>query len=145
MRDILIVAIVLVLPIVLAMIFSRRWAKSSGRPASLQGEVIYADELIQIWPEYIVFLRYYFPTYDSKWVRLDAIERIWTERLTMRTGKWRIHGTGNFATWYPEDGRRPKRSRIFFAKLKTQRVRIGFTVERPEEVERILREKALMQ
>ena len=123
-----------------------KWSRSSKPPSSPQGNPLYADHLIEIWPDYIVFFNYYiFSTHRSKCVRVDEIERIWTEPCTLRTGKWRIHGSSDFKTWFPQDNHRPKRDRIFFADLRTQGTRIGFTVERPDEVEKLLKEKGLLK
>ena len=133
------------IPIAIMAAMSVKWSRASKAPSSLHGNALYADRLIQIWPDYMVFLNYYFPTYKSKWVRMDDIERIWKEPSTLRTGKWRIHGSGDFRTWYPQDCERQKRDRIFFATLRTQRTRIGFTVERPEEVEMVLKGKGFLE
>ncbi|MDD2320061.1 MAG: hypothetical protein PHO83_08435 [Geobacteraceae bacterium] len=107
--------------------------------------MIYQDSLISISGDKIIFAHYYFPTGKSKEVLLADIAWITVEKATIRNGKWRIHGTGNLKTWFPCDARRPKRDRIFFAKLKSQWVEIGFTVENGEEVERHFKEKKLLK
>lgn len=107
-------------------------------------QTIYADKLVCITDDEITFAHYYFPTGNKKVVRLDRIKSIVVRPPTLWNGKWRLHGTGNFQTWYPLDLARPKRDRIFLATLKDQWVRIGFTVEDGELVERILREKHLL-
>jgi hypothetical protein len=76
---------------------------------------------------------------------LDNIEGIVVQKPTLWNGKWRLHGTGNFKTWYPLDLSRPRRDRIFLATLKDQWVTIGFTVEDGEQVEKILRDKNLIR
>jgi hypothetical protein len=107
--------------------------------------MIYRDNLISITDERIVFDHYYFPTGKSKAVQLADIEWIKVKKPTIWNGKWRIHGTGNFKTWYPRDNKRPKRDRIFFAKLRGQWVDIGFTVEDADKMERIFKEKNLIK
>ncbi|MEN6318915.1 MAG: hypothetical protein ABFD82_09215 [Syntrophaceae bacterium] len=107
--------------------------------------MIYHDNLISITQQEIIFHHYYFPTEKEKVVRLADIECITVEQPTIWNGKWRLHGTGNFKTWYPRDWKRPKRDRIFFAKLKNQWVDIGFTVEDGNQVEKLLKERKLIK
>ena len=102
-------------------------------------KMIYQDRLVSITEDTIVFEHYYFPTGKSKVVRLDEIEWIQVKKSTIMNGKWRIHGTGNFKIWFPQDFGRPKRDRIFFAGLTNQWVQIGFTAEDGERVEKIFR------
>ena len=66
------------------------------------------------------------------------IQCIAVEKPTIWNGKWRLHGTGNFKIWFPKDYSRPKRDRIFIATLKNQWVKIGFTVEDGDRVEKLL-------
>lgn len=142
----MIVVFASLLPMVIMAVMAVKWSRSSRPPSSPQGNALYADGLVEIWPDYIVFFNYYaFTIHRSKCVRMDEIERIWTEPPTLGTGKWRIHGSSDFSTWFPQDTHRPKRDRIFFADLRTQGTRIGFTVERPEEVEKLLKEKRLLK
>jgi len=105
----------------------------------------YSDKLISITDEEIIFEDYYFPILKKKVVQFSNIEHIVVEKPTIWNGKWRLQGTGNFKTWYPLDGSRHKRDRIFFATLKNQWVNIGFTVEDSERVERILKDKNLIK
>lgn len=107
--------------------------------------MLYHDRLISITEDNITFENYYFPTGKKKEVPLADIVRITVKKATIWNGKWRIHGTGNFKTWFPCDFGRPRRDRIFFAKLRSQWVEIGFTVENADEVERIFREKGLLK
>ena len=79
-----------------------------------------------------------------KTVRLADIESVSIRQPTIWNGKWRLHGTGNFKTWFPKDVERPKRDKIFIATLKTQWVNIGFTVEDSKQVEKLLREHKLV-
>lgn len=107
--------------------------------------VLYSDSLIVLTEDRIIFEHYYFPIGGRKVVRLEDIERITVEPPTLRNGKWRLHGTGNFKTWFPQDYNRPKRDRIFFATLRSQWVNIGFTVENGDQMEKILRDKNLIK
>ena len=106
--------------------------------------IIYQDDLVLITEDTIIFEHYYFPTGKKKTVQLDDIEWIKVKQPTIKNGKWRIHGTGNFNTWFPRDKARPKREKIFFARLRSQRVDIGFTVEDADQVEKIFKEKNLI-
>ena len=99
---------------------------------------LYADKLVRITETDIVFFNYYFLTGREKIVKIEDLESIAVQKPTIRNGKWRIHGTGNFKIWFPRDRRRPTRDRIFFAVLKHQWVNIGFTVEDGDAVQRIL-------
>src|SRR5689334_12630660 len=99
------------------------------RGLQMKTETLYSDSLVSITDDEINFEHYYFPTGKKKVVRVAEIERITVEPPTVRNGKWRLYGTGNFKIWFPKDYKRPKRDRIFFVTLKNQWVNIGFTVE----------------
>lgn len=105
---------------------------------------IYSDSLVIITSEAIIFKRYYYPTREPRRVMLADIARVVAKKPTLWNGKWRLHGTGTFTTWFPEDQERPKRDKIFFLKRKKGWVKIAFTVEDSARVEEILREKGLM-
>ena len=105
--------------------------------------MLYDDKLISIAEDKIIFKHYYFPSGKPKIVLLDHIEWIKVAEATIRNGKWRIHGSGNFKLWFPRDNKRFKRDKIFFAKLNSQRVRIGFTVEDSGQVEKIFNKMGL--
>jgi hypothetical protein len=105
----------------------------------------YADKLISITGTHIIFYNYYFPTGKEKRVKINDIECITVLEPTIRNGKWRIHGTGNFKIWFPKDSGRPSRDRIFIAALKNQWINIGFTAEDGETVENLLRSKKLIK
>ena len=77
-------------------------------------------------------------------MRIDEIEKIAVEEPSLLTGKWRLHGTGDFWTWFPMDVRRPTRDRIFIVTLKNGRFRIGFTAEDGARVEEIFRSRGLI-
>jgi hypothetical protein len=108
-------------------------------------EPIYSDKLVSITDDQIIFKDYYYPSGKEKIVRFDNIENIVVKKPTIWNGRWRLHGTGNFKTWYPMDSDRHRRDRIFIATLKDQWINIGFTVEDGERVENILREKHLIE
>lgn len=111
----------------------------------MTNETLYSDSLVQIMNDRIVFEHYYYPSGTEKEVPFTDILRISVKPATLWNGKWRLHGTSNFKIWYPKDKNRPKRDRIFFATLKDQWVKIGFTVENGTVVERILKDKHLMK
>ena len=106
--------------------------------------LLYSDRLVTLSNDAIVFHRYYFPTYSGKVVPLSDILSIVSEKPTIWNGKWRLHGSGNFKTWFPADFMRFGRKKIFFATLKSQWVNIGFTVEDSDQFEKILRNKQLL-
>lgn len=107
-------------------------------------DVIYRDKLVAITPDHLVFRHYYFPV-GSKKISFEDIESVETLKPTLFSGKWRIHGTGDFRTWFPLDAKRPTRDVIFIMTLRRRWWRIGFTVERSDKVRRIFEEKGLMQ
>ncbi len=107
-------------------------------------EPIYSDSLVIITSESIIFKRYYYPRGEPKRVMFTDIKGIVPKRPSLWNGKWRLHGTGTFTTWFPEDQNRPSRDRIFFAKLKNKWVKVAFTVEDSQRVEQILRDKGLI-
>jgi len=109
-----------------------------------KNETIYSDSLVILTEDAIIFKRYYYPTREPKRVAFADIKHIVVKEPTIWNGKWRLHGTGSFTTWFPEDQKRPTRDKIFFAKLKKQWVKIAFTVEDSKRVEKILREKKLI-
>mgnify|MGYP001258111815 CR=1 FL=1 len=106
--------------------------------------MLYQDSLITITANEIVFKHYYFPFGREKRVALADIVRVTVKPPTLLNGKWRLHGTGNFKTWFPRDTRRYQRDRIFFAELKDRWVHIGFTAEDGALVEKLLRARMLI-
>jgi hypothetical protein len=111
----------------------------------MTAEILYADKLISITNNDIIFYNYYFPTGKSKHVKIDDIECITVLKPTLKNGKWRIWGTGNFKVWFPKDTDRPQRDRIFIATLKNQRFTIGFTVEDGDTFDNLLRSKKFIK
>ena len=105
----------------------------------------YHDSLITIAADEIVFADYYFPRHTPKTVRLTDIADITVCEPTIWNGKWRLHGTGNLKTWFPADYNRPRRDKIFIADLKSQWIKIGFTVEDSARVETIFRQLGLIK
>jgi len=76
-------------------------------------------------------------------VEFSDIDHFTCEVPTIMNGKYRIWGTGSFSVWYPLDHHRPDRDRIFFTTLSGRRMKIGFTVEDPGQVIKILSGKGL--
>jgi len=110
----------------------------------MNNEIVYKDSLLEISSDKIVFKNYYFPSLKPKEVSIESIDKVEVKEPSMRTGKYRFHGTGDFRTWYPLDNARNKRDKIFFLFLKTQRVRIGFTGENSEAIEKYFKEKGFL-
>jgi hypothetical protein len=105
---------------------------------------IYKDKLIEVTDQEVVFHRYYFPFGGDKHVPLSQIESVQVRQPSVFGGSWRIWGTGDFQTWFPLDGGRPSRDRIFVASLRDSSRRIGFTVEDSQKVTSVLKERGLL-
>jgi len=106
---------------------------------------LYKDSLVEVTDQEIVFHRYYFPFGNAKHVPLSQIESIQARPPSLVGGSWRIWGTGDFQAWFPLDGKRPRRDRIFVASLRNTSQRIGFTVEDSQKVAGILEERGLLR
>jgi hypothetical protein len=104
---------------------------------------LYKDGLVEVTDQEVVFHRYYFPFGGDKHVPMSQIERVEVRPPSIAFGSWRIWGGGP-RTWFPLDGARPSRDRIFVAFLRGCFVRIGFTVEHSKQVMQVLRERGLL-
>ncbi|HTA30532.1 MAG TPA: hypothetical protein VK731_08595 [Candidatus Cybelea sp.] len=111
----------------------------------LKVNTIYQDSLIELTDQEIVFHRYYFPLGGDKRVPLNRIESILSRPPSVFGGSWRLWGSGNFRTWFPLDGGRPGRDRIFIAFLRDSSRCIGFTVEDSQKLTTVLRERGLLR
>jgi hypothetical protein len=107
-------------------------------------EILYSDRLVEITSETILFRVYYFPL-GKKQINISDIESIEITEPTLFNGKYRIHGTGDFKTWFPRDRKRPIRDKIFIINLHNKRRRIGFTVENSEKIITIFKSKELLK
>ncbi len=107
-------------------------------------EIVYTDKLVEISHDAILFRHYYFPV-GSKRINLNDVEKIEILNPTLINGKWRIHGTGDFRTWFPRDTKRPGRDMIFIIFFYKHWWRIGFTVENSNEVRQIFIDKRLIK
>ena len=109
----------------------------------MRSELIYSDKLVEITEDSILFRNYYFP-FGSRRVVFSEIESVVAKEPTLSNGKWRVHGTVDFLTWFPRDWRRSSRDRIFFISFPQRRRRIGFTVEDSQTVTNILTDRGLL-
>ena len=91
--------------------------------------IIYSDKLVDVIDNGIRIKEYYFPSARAKFIKFSEIKKISKQQPTLKNGKWRYWGTGDFVTWFPSDWNRSKREYIFLMRLTSQRIRIGFTVE----------------
>ncbi|MCE5273304.1 hypothetical protein LLH00_18655 [bacterium] len=107
--------------------------------------LLYQDRLIEFYPDRFVLNGYYFGPFGRKTVRLGDIVSLDTVDLNLRTGKYRIQGTGDFRTWFPQDLRRSGRKKAFIASLRGKRMKIGFTVEDFERVQQIFCERGWLK
>lgn len=106
-------------------------------------DVLYSDSLVEITQGAICFKSYYFP-FGSRRVSFSDISHITTEKPSLLNGQYKLHGTGDFVTWFPRDWKRPQRAVIFFAQMRGAARRIGFTVEDAGQVERLLQDARLL-
>lgn len=109
----------------------------------MESQVIYADKLVRITDESILFRWYYFP-FGSKRVLFTAVDHIEARTPSIWTGKYRLWGSGDFVTWFPLDNKRSYRDTIFIMFLKHKRTRIGFTVEHSKIVRFLFQERELL-
>ena len=107
----------------------------------MERKILYADKLIEIREDEIIFHKYYFPTMSDKIVKFQDIEKIEVREPILKNGKFRIWGTGDFQHWFPMDSQRSKREAIYILYRKGKKIRIGFTVEDSEKVTKLLKEK----
>ena len=107
----------------------------------MNGNISYADRLVEIKNNYILFHNYYFPIPTTKTVMFDEIETIFMVKPTLLNGKYRYWGSGDFMHWFPLDMRRSKRDVIFILHRKNKKVKIGFTVEDSNQVSGLLKDK----
>lgn len=105
--------------------------------------VIYADRLIQVTDKSILFKSYYFP-FGSKRIELSDIDHVEVKEPSLLSGKWRIHGSGDFRTWFPRDLKRPTRDRLFIVHLHNRWRRIGFTVEDSHRLIDVLKDRNIL-
>ena len=104
--------------------------------------MIYSDSLIEVSEYGIRFRNYYFPS-GSKSISFADIISIEKKPATLLTGRWRLWGTGDFRTWFVRDWKRPQRSCVFFLRLASQKIRIGFTVENAEQFVDVVKSKGV--
>jgi hypothetical protein len=109
----------------------------------MENNLIYSDELVNVYENGIRLKNYYFPSAKDKFIKFSDIHEIKKKQPTLMNGKWRYWGTGDFITWFPLDYSRSKRSFIFFLRLATQKIRIGFTVENPEAFVEAIKSKGI--
>ena len=117
----------------------------SEEQLTMNNEILYQDKLVEISNNSILLKNYYYPSLKPKEIVFSSIDSIKIKQPSIWTGKWRFHGTGDLRTWFPLDNARNTRDRIFFITLKDKWVRIGFTAEDSEAVQKIFREKGLLR
>ena len=110
----------------------------------MEKNILYSDKLIEIRDNEILFRNYYFPTFYPETVKFLEIQKIVLEKPTLRKGKYRFWGTGDFTHWIPLDDRRSKRDLIFILFRRNKKIRIGFTVQDSKTVKELLRGKVTL-
>ena len=104
---------------------------------------LYSDPLVTISDEGIRVRGYYMIGGDKR-VAWRDIESVRALLPTLWNGRWRLSGTGTFRTWFASDFGRPARQTIFIMKLRTQWIRVGFTVHDAPRVKALLRERGVL-
>ena len=107
-------------------------------------KILYSDKLIEIRENATIFRNYYFPTLSNKTVMFHEIEKIILNKPSLKNGKFRYWGTGDFIHWFPLDNQRNKREVIYILFRQKKRIRIGFTVENSQKVTGFLKEKVII-
>ena len=130
--------------------FQKPAAGTPDRSGSFsQPDALYSDNLVTLTEDSITFHHYdyvqcSYPFFISnRTVLYPDIERIVIWKPSVLTGKWRLCGSSDLSTWFPYDGHRPSRDRIFRAHIRTGGMNVGFTVEDPLTVTAILRKKGI--
>ena len=105
---------------------------------------LYADKLVTITGGSITFNNYSLLMKPRR-VAFADIDHIEVLEPSLTTGKYRMWGSGNFSMWFPMDGGRSSRDRIYHAILKGRGMNVGFTVENSAVVTAILESKGLVR
>ncbi|MEW6351328.1 MAG: hypothetical protein AB1646_19925 [Thermodesulfobacteriota bacterium] len=110
----------------------------------MSAQILYSDHLVEMTHRDILFRLYYCP-FGAKKVPFADVESIEVVDCTLRTGKWRLWGTGDFRTWFPCDWRRFTRDKIFFLRRRGGTMRIGFSVEDSAAVISVLEKRVVLK
>ena len=114
-------------------------------PAPVDDSVtLYSDHLVTITNGSITFNNYSLLLRPRR-VAFADIDHIDVKEPSVTTGKYRLWGSGNFTMWFPMDGGRSSRDRIFHAYLKGRGMNVGFTVENSSVVTAILQSRGLIR
>ena len=105
--------------------------------------MLYSDPLLTIGDDGLC-VRQYTLFQGDKCVPWTDVEWVKAIQPTLWNGRWRLGGTGSFATWFATDWGRPTRETIFVMKLRDQSMKIGFTVQDAQRVKQILAERGLL-
>lgn len=89
-------------------------------------EPLYKDKIIEIHSDGIL-LKNLFPLLWNPKIIFKDIEYIEIHKPDLRSGKYRISGTGDFKSWFNLDFNRPKRDKIFLIYRYKKWWRYGFT------------------
>ncbi len=116
----------------------RGWLKDSGKSA----KKLYSDKPVEIYDDFVLIRNYYWP-FGNKQVRFQDIESVLVVEPTLKTGKYRYYGSGDFRTWFPPDNR-SRRDRIFVITIRGRWWRVGLTVEDSQAVLEIFKRKCLV-
>ena len=104
----------------------------------MKNGTLYSDGLVEIDDDSMLVRGFYL--FGDKRVRFEDIDRIVVKKPTVRSGKYRYAGTGDFRTWFPPDDR-TSRDRVFIIKIKKKWWRIGLTVTDSQKVLDLLKGK----
>jgi hypothetical protein len=104
---------------------------------------VYRDSLVVMTEDGIVVRRYSSFGGDKR-VAWDDVDHVRALTPTLRNGKWRLWGSGDFRTWFGCDLHRPLRQTIFIMRLRSQWMRVGFTVEDAATVKQLLAQRGIL-
>jgi hypothetical protein len=108
----------------------------------MENNILYSDKLVEIYNDSILVRDYYYPFGDKR-VHFENIERILVQKPTLKSGKYRYYGSGDFRTWFPPDNR-TSRDKIFTIIIKKKWWRIGLTVEDSQAFQNVIKDKCLL-
>jgi len=108
------------------------------------GNILYEDRLVKLTKETLTVKRYYlpfsWPPLANKTVRWERLGHLYALPAHMKSGQFRIWGTGDFKIWFACDWKRPWRRKTFILDFPGRTQHIGFTVENEESFEKAINE-----
>ncbi|WP_369386380.1 hypothetical protein AB5J72_01280 [Streptomyces sp. CG1] len=94
---------------------------------------MYDDGLVACTDEELIIRRYYFPWGSAKRIPYEQIRGLRRMPLSLRTGSWRIWGSGDLVHYFNLDPGRPQKRVAFIVDLG-RRVKPVITPNEPERL-----------